>query len=217
MMKHLICTILILSCAFCWPGVADAKKKVVDIYDLTLDENLQTPEIKNDKVDNRIKAFQLEVALAFKKAGTEVELMRDEEVIVLTFSASELFNSNDTVLTDVGKKLIRPITRFLNPPGLYKVLLVMHSDNTGSDKYQFALTSSRMNAVFDWIDANASTDFVVPYALGGSDPIWDNNSMAHRKLNRRLEVYLIPDEAMIELAKKGKLDMRTFKTNKKTK
>jgi flagellar motor protein MotB len=60
-----------------------------------------------------------------------------------------------------------------------------------------------VNAVYDWFDANGDVDFVVPYALGDTDPIVDNNSYDNRARNRRLEIYLVPAELMIERAKKG--------------
>jgi len=81
----------------------------------------------------------------------------------------------------------------------------MHSDNTGSEAYTIQLTRSRVNAIFDWFEAHGSTDFVVPYALGDSDPVVDNNSFENRKKNRRLEIYLVPEQVMIEQAKKGNL------------
>ena len=83
----------------------------------------------------------------------------------------------------------------------------MHSDNTGSDRYTLELTRSRVNAVFDWFDENGSVDFVVPYALGATDPVNGNDSMDNRKNNRRLEIYLVPNSVMINQAKKGRIDI----------
>lgn len=205
--KQLI--ILILFCfAISLPQASEAKKKVVDIYDLTLDENLLYPEINNDRQSVRVQDYQYDMALALKKKKFTVELMRDNEVIVITMPAGQLFNPNDTTLTELGKLSLRPLLPLLQNPGFYKMLLVMHSDNTGSDVYTRDLTSTRVNAVYDWIDANASVDFVVPYALGASDPIVDNNSIDNRKRNRRLEIYLVPGEVMINQAKKGRINIK---------
>ena len=196
---------VLLSVLIAAPLQVEAKKKKVDIYELSLDDNLELPEITNDKQCDRIQDFQYQVAVALKKSNYDVELMRDEEVVVVTIPASQLFNANDTVLTSVGMSLLKPFVKFLKNPGFYKMLLVMHSDNTGSDKYTLNLTRDRVNAVFDWFDENASVDYVVPYALGDTDPIVDNNSMTNRKRNRRLEIYLVPEDGMIAQAKKGKI------------
>lgn len=190
------------------PVSSFARDDEEDIYELSLDENLATPEIKNDKQADRIQEFQYDMAIAFKKSNYAVEVMRDDEVIVITIPASQLFDPNDTVVNSVGEALLKPFLRMLKNPGFYKMLLVMHSDNTGSKKYTENLTRARVNAVFDWIDENASVDFVVPYALADTDPLVDNNSMDNRKRNRRLEIFLVPEEVMIAQAKKGRINIK---------
>ena len=178
-----------------------------DIYDMSLDENLLSPEIKNDRQADKIQDFQYDMAVAFKQSNYEVEVMRDGEVIVITIPASLLFEPNDTVITPLGETQLKPFVRMVKNPGFYKMLLVMHSDNTGSETYTLNLTRQRANAVFDWFDENGSVDYVVPYALGETDPIVDNNSLENRKRNRRLEIYLVPEKTMIQQAKKGRINM----------
>jgi len=185
-----------------------------DIYDLSLDENLLLPEINNDKQADKIQDFQLDMAVAFKKSNYDVEIMRDDEVIVITIPASQLFNANDTVLNQVGQELLKPFLRMIKNPGFYKMLLVMHSDNTGSEMYTLNLTRQRVNAIFDWFDENGSVDYVVPYALGDTDPLVDNNSVENRKRNRRLEIYLVPEKTMIQQAKKGNINISRQAKNK---
>lgn len=193
--------------ALCVPEAYGSSKKQEDIYDLTLDENLGTPEINNDKRAKKIEKYQYDVAVELKRQNLDVEMMRDDEVIIVSFPASQLFLPNDTVLTDLGKASLKPMLKFLKNPGFYKMLLVMHSDNTGSDKYTLALSRSRVNSVYDWFDANGSVDFVVPYALGSTDPLVPNNSVENRKMNRRLEIYLVPGDVMIDQSKKDKINI----------
>ena len=99
-------------------------------------------------------------------------------------------------------------------PGFYKMLLVMHSDNTGSSEYTLNLTRKRVNNIFDWFDENGSVDYVVPYALGENDPVVDNNSVENRKRNRRLEIYLVPEKTMIQQAKKGVINISNIAKEK---
>ena len=209
-LKFIIGTCLLV--ALLMPSQALAKKKEkVDIYDLSLDENIEYPAITGEKQIEIIKAYQLKVALELKKKNYDVELMRNDEIIIVTIQAANLFNHNDTVLTDVGKRLLTPLTKYLANPGFYKMLLVMHSDNTGSRTYTLNLTRDRVNAIFDWMERTTSIDYVVPYALGESDPVTDNNSMDHRKQNRRLEIYIVPDEVMLNQAKKGSVNINNLK------
>ena len=189
------------------PPTLSARDDTDDIYEMSLDENLLSPEIKNDKQTEKIQDFQYEMAVAFKKSNYDVELMRENEVIIVTIPASVLFEPNDTVLTKLGETQLNPFLRMIKNPGFYKMLLVMHSDNTGSTEYTINLTRQRVNAIFDWFDENASVDYVVPYALGDTDPLVDNNSVENRKRNRRLEIYLVPEKTMIQQAKKGRINM----------
>ena len=196
-------TLLALACVL----PLNAKDHLDDIYEMSLDENLVTPEIKNDKQADKIQDFQYDMAVAFKKSNYDVEIMRDDEVIVVTIPASQLFEANDTVLTSLGEAQLKPFLRMIKNPGFYKLLLVMHSDNTGSSEYTLNLSRQRVNAVFDWFDENGSVDYVVPYALGETDHIVDNNSVENRKRNRRLEIYLVPEKTMIQQAKKGNINI----------
>ncbi len=191
-----------------------AKVHVDDIYEMSLDENLMTPEIKNDKQADRIQEFQYNMAVAFKQSNYDVEIMRDDEVIVITIPASQLFDPNDTVLNRLGEEQLKPFLRMLNNPGFYKLLLVMHSDNTGSSEYTLNLTRQRVNAIFDWFDENGIVDYVVPYALGETDPLVDNNSVENRKRNRRLEIYLVPEKTMLQQAKKGNINISNIPKEK---
>lgn len=201
----LVAALLMMTTAGILP--LSAKVHVDDIYEMSLDENLMTPEIKNDKQADRIQEFQYNMAVAFKQTNYDVEIMRDDEVIVITIPASQLFDPNDTVLNKLGEEQLKPFLRMLNNPGFYKLLLVMHSDNTGSSEYTLNLTRQRVNAIFDWFEENGSVDYVVPYALGETDPIVDNNSVESRKTNRRLEIFLIPEQTMLQQAKKGRINM----------
>lgn len=184
-----------------------------DIYELSLDENLEVPEIKNDKHADKIQDYQYDIAIGFKQSNYDVEVMRDGEVIVITIPASQLFDANDTVLNKVGAELLKPFLRMIKNPGFYKMLLVMHSDDTGSEYYTLNLSRQRVNAIFDWFEENGSVDYVVPYALGDTDPIVDNNSVENRKRNRRLEIYLVPEKTMIQQAKKGNININRIAKN----
>lgn len=195
-----------------WPLALNAKVDD-DIYEMSLDENLESPEIKNDKQADKVQEFQYDMAVAFSRSNYDVEVMRDGEIIVITIPASQLFEANDTVVTKVGQELLRPFLRMLKNPGFYKMLLVMHSDNTGSSAYTLNLTRQRVNAVYDWFDENGSVDYVVPYALGDTDPLVDNNSVENRKTNRRLEIYLVPEKTMLQQAKKGNINMSRMPKN----
>lgn len=177
-----------------------------DIFELTIDENLETPVL--GKQSETIREFQEEQARALKRDLYNTELMRNNEVIVVTIPSDKLFLPNDTALAESAGVLLRPFLKFLKTPGLYKILLVAHSDDTGTENYTFNISKSRVEAVYNWFDNKKDgIDNIVPYALGNSDPVLPNNSMMNRKQNRRIEIYLIPGKTMIQSAKKGRMHL----------
>lgn len=140
------------------------------------------------------------------KNGCTVETYRNKEVLLVTIPAEKLFMPNDTELRKGAEVLLNPIKRYLKDPDMYRVLLVMHTDNTGSEAYRDDITEERATAVFDWFeDQNVDTKYLFPYAYGDEMPLVENNTMNNRNRNRRLEIYLMPGKRMLEQAKKGRI------------
>lgn len=205
-------SILFLALNFIFPFNMEAKKaEEVDIFELSIDENITTPLL--GKQSSKIREFQTEQKnflneLKLKGYPYTIELLRNNEVISITIEARHLFKANDTILADSGKEKLKPILKFLNKKDYYKMVLAMHSDNTGNNTYCINLTTKRVNSVYDWIHEEIKSDIsVVPYALGSTDPIINNNSIANRQKNRRLVIYLIPSQGMINNAKKGNVQL----------
>lgn len=140
------------------------------------------------------------------KEVSMVEFCRNKEVLLITIPADDLFGPNDTELKADVDKFLTPIRRYLKSPDMFRVLLVMHTDNTGSDEYRDRLTYERVNSVFDWFeDSGSNTSYLFSYAMGDEMPLMPNDTMEKRRKNRRLEIYLVPGTKMIEQAKKGSI------------
>lgn len=140
------------------------------------------------------------------KGECTVEAYRNKEVLLITIPAHLLFGPNMTTLKDDVSEYLSPIRRYLKDPDMFRVMLVMHTDNTGSEPYREQITADRVNAVFDWFENSGSdTRYLFSYALSDDMPLKPNDSMENRDKNRRLEIYLIPGKKMVEQAKKGKI------------
>lgn len=140
------------------------------------------------------------------KNSCMVETFRNKEVLLVTIPASKLFAPNETTVRKEAAALLAPLKRYLKEPDMYRVLLVMHTDNTGSEKYREVLTEERSTALFEWfVNQGCDTRYLFSYAYGDDMPLMENNSMTNREKNRRLEVYLVPGKKMIDQAKKGRI------------
>lgn len=182
-----------------------------DLIDLSYIEMINSVPL--GKASELVQKFQMKEAqnrlLNGKynpKGECSVETMRNKEVIVITIPAHLLFGPNSTELSDKAGDYLSPLRRYVKGNDTYRVLLLMHTDNTGSEKYREELTMNRVDAIYEWFeDEGLDTHFLFPYALGDENPLVENNSMENRDKNRRLEVYLVPGEGMLEQAKKGRI------------
>lgn len=195
----------------CVPAAAqktdNSTQQLYDLSELTLDETLMIPEVPQKQKDY-IKAYMKREAQALQKMGYKVETMRKGEVVIASVPAAELFAPNDTVLLPSAYDKLKPFLPYFRTHGKFKVILAMHSDDTGSDNYLYALTEKRIVALYNYFDTYASqTDMLQGYPMADSEPLLDtpNNTMANRSKNRRLEIFIVPGPILISEAKTKKI------------
>lgn len=210
--KWLGATVIGLSFLVTSPGSVLAAEPSDNLDDLSFAEMVSSVPL-DDKSAQLIRKFQEKEGRNRlfgrdynQKSECTVETYRNKEVLLVTIPASKLFAPNDTKLRQGASTLLAPIKRYLKDPDMYRVLLVMHTDNTGSAEYRDQITEKRVQAVGDWFDDQGSdTSFLFTYPYGDDMPLVENNSMVNRERNRRLEIYLMPGKKMLEQAKKGRI------------
>ena len=189
----------------------ESKQRIKELDDMDFIEMLNSVEV--GKTSELIQKFQAKEGKnrllngKYNPSGEcNVEAFRNKEVLLITIPAHLLFDPNETELKRGAQEYLEPIKRYLKEPDMFRVMLVMHTDNTGSEEYRDKVTVERVNSVFDWFYENGSdTRYLFSYALGDSMPLKPNDSMENRRQNRRLEVYLVPGTKMVEQAKKGRI------------
>lgn len=193
--------------------VAETRLQRIDALDeLSFREMINSVEL-DEKSANLIRKFQEKegrTRLYNKeynaKNSSMVETYRNKEVLLVTIPASKLFAPNEVEVRKDASSLLAPLKRYLREPDMYRVLLVMHTDNTGSEKYREHITEERSTALFDWfVKEGCDTRYLFSYAYGDDMQLVENNSLTNREKNRRLEVYLVPGKKMLEQAKKGRI------------
>lgn len=184
--------------------VVARNESLEEIYGKTFSENLRYPKLGGQRA--KIKDYQRTQARKLISAGEKIETTRGGEVIIATIACSDLFFANEATLKPNAVKRLRPYAGLMNEEDFYRMLVVAHSDNTGSEDYTYDLTSRRVVAILDWFKANAkASDLIIPYAFGASSPLAPNNSVDNRERNRRIEIYLVPGKEMISRASKSQL------------
>lgn len=209
-MKNLLIILIFSLYIICNPFMSQAQ---TELDNMTKDELLLSLQL--NKYASLIKKFQIKEATRLindvykpKESGCNIETMRGGEVIIITIPSDLLFLPNEIELSGDYDKFLSPIKRYLKKPDFYRVLLVMHTDNTGSETYTDNLSLDRVDSIFEWFESQqCDTTYLFPTASGASEPLLGikNNSAINRANNRRLEIYLIPGEEMLRQAKSGRI------------
>lgn len=170
-----------------------------------LRDDIHTPQIpKGQRV--AIREYMLSQARRLKDAGFKVETMRKGEVVIVTLPTDDLFPPNDSVLYENVEGRLKRFVTYLKTPGMYKVVLAAHSDDTGSETYQLNLTEARILALYDFFERYVTdASSLIGYPLGGIKPLAPNDTRSRRAANRRVEIYIVPDDGLIALAREKRL------------
>lgn len=191
---------------------AASQKRIEALDEMSFSEMINSVELDAKSAD-LIRKFQDKegrTRLYNKEYNSKnqsmVETFRNKEVLLITIPASKLFAPNEVEVRKEATAMLAPLKRYLKDPDMYRVLLVMHTDNTGSEKYREHITEERSAALFDWfVKEGCDTRYLFSYAFGDEMPLKENNSLENRDANRRLEVYLVPGKKMLDQAKKGRI------------
>lgn len=133
--------------------------------------------------------------------GAQVEKVNEGEAIKVTFESGILFPTNSSTLNTASRaSLDKFATSLLNNPDT-EVKIYGHTDSTGSDAINNPLSQRRAESVYNYIVSKGVTGSrLVAEGFGSTQPIADNNTVAGRAENRRVEVYIFPNAKMVREA-----------------
>lgn len=171
----------------------------------TFEDEKNTPI--GGKPGEEIKTFMLSQAHKMKKInGATVSTMRNGEILKVALPSSFLFQPNDTSLVSKPEPVLGPVLVLMRE-GMTNLVITGHSDNTGSPRYLENLTEKRAAAVYKWyLNNGISEKYMSFFGYGDTQPLFENDSMQNRNANRRITLYLIPNEEMLKKAKRKKLN-----------
>lgn len=172
--------------------------------DATMEANIGQPVTGKTAVNLRKKVAS-DMRMVQKLKGIDVSSVREGEVIRITLPASVLFEPNDSVLWGRAALTLRPLIRYADPSLYGRLVVAGYMDDTGSSAYTQRLSAVRAEAVARWFRAEGRPGVrIITYAFGSRDPLYPNISEVNRSRNRRIVLYLIPDEEMLVKARRGK-------------
>jgi outer membrane protein OmpA-like peptidoglycan-associated protein len=132
--------------------------------------------------------------------GAKVE--RVGEGIKITFSSGILFDVDKAELKDYSRAELSELATILNKYDDTNILLVGHTDSTGSDEYNLELSRRRAQSVAGYLmTQNVNSGRFAVEGYGKTDPIASNDTPEGRALNRRVEVAIWANEKLKKVAK----------------
>jgi outer membrane protein OmpA-like peptidoglycan-associated protein len=140
-----------------------------------------------------------------KNSIPNAEVIREGEGIVVKFDSGILFDVNKYDLKAIARNNIDNLANSLKNNPETDILIIGHTDATGTENYNLRLSERRAASVRSYIIAQG----IAPSRLsiegrGETEAIADNESETGRALNRRVEIVIVANEKMKAEAKSGK-------------
>ncbi len=133
--------------------------------------------------------------LAMDIDGARVE--RVGEGIAVTFDSGLLFAYDSDAITGAARDNLSSLAASLKKYPKTEVLIVGHTDATGTDSYNQSLSDRRARASKNYLVAQGvASNRINVSGRGEAEPIDDNQSADGRSQNRRVEVAIFAGEEM---------------------
>lgn len=119
------------------------------------------------------------------------------EGIGVTFDSGILFDVDESELRPVAQDNLTELAGSLDAYEDTRVLVVGHTDATGSDSYNQALSERRARSARAWLlRQGIAPDRVEALGRGESEPVASNDTQEGRQLNRRVEIAIFASEEL---------------------
>lgn len=127
----------------------------------------------------------------------ELNARQTDRGMVITLG-DVLFNVNKAKLSSGGMRNVKKLAEFLQAHPARKVLIEGHTDSTGSESHNQALSERRAGVVqAALVELGVESDRVSMRGYGEALPVATNETAAGRQMNRRVEIILSDDEGKI--------------------
>ena len=143
-------------------------------------------------------------AAEIKQTVPGATVTREGEGILVKFDSGILFDTDKSDVKPAAQANLQKLATSLQNNPNTNILIVGHTDNTGSDSHNMDLSVRRAESVKSYIAGNnVSTSRLTTSGKGESEPIADNTTVDGRAQNRRVEIVIVANDQMKQQAKQS--------------
>ena len=136
---------------------------------------------------------QQEAKLRAELEGTGVSVTRMGDNITLNMPGNVTFATDSADLSSAFFEVLNSVGKVLKEFDQTVVEVAGHTDSTGSEAYNQALSDRRASSVAQYFAAkNISMQRLISVGMGESRPVADNGTAEGRQANRRVEITVVP-------------------------
>jgi outer membrane protein OmpA-like peptidoglycan-associated protein len=134
-----------------------------------------------------------EAELRAELEGTGVSVVRNGDNITLNMPGNVTFATNSSDLSPAFFDVLNSVGKVLAEYEKTVVEVAGHTDSTGTDSYNQALSERRANSVSAYLRSQGViSQRLITVGMGEARPVADNSSDAGRQANRRVEITMVP-------------------------
>lgn len=150
-----------------------------------------------NKMDKQAQRIEEEIP------GAQVERVDNGIVVTFDENSGVYFDTNKYNINSASQVTLDKLSNVLKEYPDTNVLVVGHTDSTGDASYNMTLSKNRANSVRDYfVSQGLSSSRFTTNWFGETQPMYDNGTSEGRSKNRRVNLAILPNEKMVEDAKK---------------
>ena len=148
------------------------------------------------KMDKQAQRIEEEIP------GAEVERVDDGIVVNFDENSGVYFATNKYDVNAASQQTLNGLAKVMTEYPQTNVLVVGHTDSTGSAEYNMTLSKNRAQAVTNYLVGQgiASGRFTTQW-YGEEQPKYTNETAEGRSKNRRVTLAIVPNQEMVNEAK----------------
>ena len=134
-----------------------------------------------------------EAALRAELQGSGVSVTRIGDNITLNMPGNVTFATNSSDLSPAFFNVLNSVSKVLVEFDQTVVEVAGHTDSTGADSYNQALSERRAGSVSQYLRSQGiNSQRMITIGMGESLPVADNTTDSGRQANRRVEITMVP-------------------------